>query len=138
MARGLNKVMIIGNLGRDPEMRYTSSGRPVTSFSVATNRVSVTPEGERRQFTEWFNVVAWGNLAETCNQYLRKGSRVYIEGRLQTRSWESADGQRRFRTEVVANTVLFLDRAQAAPVAEESAPTEGGGDQVDPDDLPFE
>lgn len=129
MARGLNKVMIIGNLGRDPEMRYTSSGRPVTSFSVATNRVSVTPEGERRQFTEWFNVVAWGNLAETCNQYLRKGSRVYIEGRLQTRSWEDAEGQRRYRTELVARDLIMLDARRP----EEEEVEEG----IDVDEIPF-
>lgn len=108
MARGLNKVMIIGNLGSDPEMRYTPTGRPVTSFSVATSRNWVTSEGEQREAAEWFRVVAWGNLAEICNRYLRKGSRVYVEGRLQTRSWEN-QGQRHYRTEVVANEMVLLD-----------------------------
>jgi len=108
MARGLNKVMIIGNLGSDPEMRYTPTGRPVTSFSVATSRNWVTSEGEQREATEWFRVVAWGNLAEICNRYLRKGSRVYVEGRLQTRSWDN-QGQRHYRTEVVANEMVLLD-----------------------------
>ncbi|MFQ6058818.1 MAG: single-stranded DNA-binding protein [Anaerolineae bacterium] len=109
MSRSLNKVMIIGNLGRDPEMRYTPSGKPVTSFSVATSRSWVTADGERREATEWFNVVAWRDLAEICKQYLRKGSKVYIEGRLQTRGWESPDGQRHFRTEIVADEMIVLD-----------------------------
>jgi single-strand DNA-binding protein len=139
---GLNKVMLIGNVGTDPEMRYTANGAAVTSFRLACSRNYTGSDGERKEETEWFSVVTWNRLAEQCSQFLQKGRRTYVEGRLQTRSWESADGQRRFRTEVVANTVLFLDRAQAAPVVEESAPTEGGteggGDQVDPDDLPFE
>lgn len=110
MARGLNKVMIIGNLGRDPEMRYTPSGKPVTSFSVAVSRTYMKPEGERAEVTDWFNVVAWGRLAEICSQYLTKGSMVYVEGRLETRSWEGDNGQKHFRTEVVANDVNILDR----------------------------
>jgi single-strand DNA-binding protein len=108
MTRGLNKVMIIGNLGRDPEMRYTPSGKPVTSFSLACSRSWVSSDGERREETEWFNVVAWGNLAEICNQHLSKGQQVYVEGRLQTRSWEDNNGQRHFRTEVVANEMIIL------------------------------
>ena len=108
MGRGLNKVMLIGNLGRDPEMRYTPSGKPVTSFSVASSRSWVSSDGERREETEWFNVVAWGNLAEICNQHLARGQQVYIEGRLQTRSWEDNNGQRHFRTEVVANEMIIL------------------------------
>ncbi len=110
MTRGLNKVMIIGNLGRDPEMRYTPSGKPVTSFSVAVSRSWVKPEGERTETTDWFNVVAWGRLAEICSQYLTKGSMVYVEGRLETRSWEAENGQKHFRTEVVANDVNILDK----------------------------
>ena len=109
MSRGLNKVLLIGNLGRDPELRYTPSGKPVTSFSVATSRTWVTADGERREATEWFNVVAWRDLAEICSQQLSKGSRVYIEGRLQTRSWETPDGQRHYRTEVVADEMIVLD-----------------------------
>ena len=87
MARGLNKVMIIGYVGRKPEMRYTPSGRPVTSFSVATTRGWVAPDGKQREETDWFNVVSWGNLAEVCKQHLTKDERVYVEGRLQTRVW---------------------------------------------------
>ncbi len=114
MARGLNKVMIIGNLGRDPEMRYMPSGKPVVSFSVATSRSWTNSEGERREETEWFNVVAWGNLAEICKQYLRKGQQVYLEGRLQTRSWEDSEGRKRFRTELVANEMIMLGGRRAA------------------------
>ncbi len=106
--RGLNKVMIIGRLGRDPEMRYTPSGRPVTSFSVATTRTWMSAEGERREETEWFNVVAWAQLAEICKQHLVKGSQVYVEGRLQTRSWEDPDGKKHYRTELVANEMILL------------------------------
>lgn len=108
MSRGLNKVMVIGNMGRDPEMRYTPSGKPVTSFSLAASRSWVTPSGERREETEWFNVVAWGGLAEICNQKLFKSQQVYVEGRLQTRSWEDDNGQRHFRTEVVASDMIIL------------------------------
>lgn len=110
MGRGLNKVLLIGNLGRDPEMRYTPSGKPVTSFSLASSRSWVSSDGERREETEWFNVVAWGNLAEICNQHLARGQQVYIEGRLQTRSWEDGNGQRHFRTEVVANEMIILGK----------------------------
>jgi len=109
MPGGLNKVMIIGNVGRDPEMRYTPSGAAVTSFSVAVSRRWTTPDNQQRDETEWFNVVAWDKLAETCNQLITKGRKVYIEGRLQTRSWEGQDGQKRYRTEVVASQVTLLD-----------------------------
>lgn len=113
MGRGLNKVMIIGNVGREPEMRYTPSGRPVTSFSVATTRSWTSAEGERREETEWFNVVAWGNLAEICKSHLTKSQQVYIEGRLQTRGWEDDSGKKHFRTELVANEMIMLgDRRQ--------------------------
>lgn len=108
MARGLNKVMIIGHLGRDPEMRFTSSGRPVACFSVATTRGWTNTEGERQEETEWFHVVTWGGLAELCKKRLRKGSQVYVEGRLQTRNWEGPEGERYFRTELVAQELIFL------------------------------
>lgn len=108
MARGLNKVMIIGMVGREPEMRYTPSGRPVTSFSVATSRSWNSADGERREETEWFNVVAWGNLAEICKTHLTKGQQVYVEGRLQTRGWEDESGKKHFRTELVANEMILL------------------------------
>jgi single-strand DNA-binding protein len=108
MARGLNKVLIIGVVGRDPEMRYTPSGRPVTSFSVAVTRTWTVNNGERREDTEWFNVVAWGNLAEICKARLSKSQQIYIEGRLQTRGWEDEDGKKHFRTEVVAQEMVVL------------------------------
>lgn len=108
MNKGLNKVMVIGWLDGDPEIRRTPSGRPVASFSVATSRSWVSAEGERHQETEWFNVVAWGSLAEICHKHLTKGQQVYIEGRLQTRSWEDGDGRKHFRTEVVAHEMIAL------------------------------
>ncbi|MFQ6101955.1 MAG: single-stranded DNA-binding protein [Anaerolineae bacterium] len=114
MTRGLNKVMVIGNVGRDPEMRYMPSGKPVTSFSVATSRSWTNSEGEHREETEWFNVVAWGNLAEICKHYLRKGQQVYVEGRLQTRGWEDNEGKKRFRTELVAKEMILLGGRRSA------------------------
>jgi single-strand DNA-binding protein len=131
MTRGLNKVMIIGNLGRDPEMRYTPSGKPVTSFSLACSRSWISSDGERREETEWFNVVAWGNLAEICNQHLSKGQQVYVEGRLQTRSWEDNNGQRHFRTEVVANEMIILGNRAGYDA------NAGDGDYVSVDDNLF-
>lgn len=114
MSRGLNKVMIIGNLGRDPEMRYTPSGRPVTTFSVASSRSWNTSNGERRADTEWFNIIAWGSLAEICKQYLTKGQQVYVEGRLQTRQWDDSEGNKRTSIEIVANEMIILgDRRES-------------------------
>jgi single-strand DNA-binding protein len=124
MVRGLNKVMVIGNVGRDPEMRYIPSGKPVTSFSVASSRSWMNSEGERREETEWFNVVAWGNLAEICKQHLRKGQQVYIEGRLQTRSWKDQDGRKRVRTELVVNEMIVLGKREISELVE-SAGEEG-------------
>jgi single-strand DNA-binding protein len=121
MSRGLNKVMVIGHVGRDPEMRYTPSGKPVTSFSVATGRSWTSSEGERREETEWFNVVAWGNLAEICKQHICKGQQVYVEGRLQTRSWEDHEGKKRYRTELVANEMILLGERRGAAEPAESA-----------------
>ena len=109
MARGMNKVMLIGFVGRDPEMRYTSGGQPVTTFSVSTNRRWTTSDGEARESSEWFNTVTWGSLAETASLRLHKDQRIYLEGHLQTRSWDDADGQRHFRTEVIANRLILLD-----------------------------
>jgi len=124
MARGLNKVMIIGCVGREPEMRYTPSGKPVTSFSVATSRNWTASDGRRREETDWFNVVSWGNLAEICKQYLSKDQRVYIEGRLQTRGWEDSEGKRHYRTEIVANEMIILgERRSAEPSAPEDIPS---------------
>lgn len=129
--RDLNKVLVIGNLGKDPEMRFTANGTPVTSFSIAVNRTYSGPDGERHQETEWFNVVAWNKLAETCNQHLAKGRRAYIEGRLQTRSWEGQDGQTRYRTELIATDVIFLDRRTAA------LPEEENEESLEAEELPF-
>ena len=130
----LNKVMVIGNLGTDPEMRFTPNGSPVTSFRIASSRIYTSPEGERKQETEWFTVITWSKLAEQCNQFLAKGRRAYVEGRLRTRSWEGQDGQKRFTTEIVANRVIFLDRPGAAPLPEEG---EGAADEIQPEELPF-
>ena len=119
MARDLNKVMIIGRLGADPEMRYTPSGSPVTTFRVAVGRQWRDGGGETRDETEWFSVVAWNKLAEICHQYLAKGARVYLEGRLQTRSWEDQQsGQTRYRTEVIANDMILLDGREGRPARE--------------------
>lgn len=115
MARSLNKVMLIGNLGADPELRHTASGVPVATFSLATNWTRKTEDGRTEENTEWHNIVVWRRLAEICDQYLQKGSKVYIEGRIQTRSWEDAKtGQRRYMTEVVGNQMIMLDRPGAS------------------------
>lgn len=131
MSRGLNKVMIIGRLGRDPEMRYTPSGRPVTTFSVATSRSWNTADGERRTQTEWFNVVAWSSLAEICNQFLTKGQQVYIEGRLQTRQWEDDQGKRHSSVEIVANEMIILGSRRTDSSAEED------NESIEEDEFPF-
>ena len=104
----LNRVMIIGNLGADPELKYSPNGDAVTTFSVAANESWTSKDGQKQERTEWFSVVTWRKLAETCAQYLAKGRQVYVEGRLQTRSWEGQDGEKKYRTEVVAETVRFL------------------------------
>jgi single-strand DNA-binding protein len=148
----LNKCMIIGNLGRDPEMRYTPSGQAVTQFTVAVNRYYKNQQGERQEETEWFRIVAWGQQAEYAAEYLRKGQKVYIEGRLQTRQWEGQDGQKRYTTELVANTIQNLERRPRDDSGEpagppSAAPAEPGAagparqpaEQPEPeyDDLPF-
>ncbi len=132
MSRGLNKVMIIGNLGRDPEMRYTPSGRPVTTFSVATSRSWNTSEGEKKIETEWFNVVAWSSLAEICKQHLSKGQQVYIEGRLQTRHWDDAEGNKHNSVEIVANEMIIL--GERRDTSESSA---SEAETVEEDEFPF-
>ena len=139
MSRGLNKVMVIGHLGKDPEMRYTPSGRPVTTFTVAVSRSWNTADGERRSETEWFNIVAWGNLAEICKQYLHKGQQVYIEGRLQTRRWEDKEGQKHTNVEVVANEMMMLgDRRDNNKSTQESDQDEEIAEPMaDEDEFPF-
>lgn len=116
----LNKAMIIGNLTRDPEIRTTPSGQTVASFAVATNLIWTDQSGQKQEKVEFHNVVSWRRLAEICGQYLHKGSKVYIEGRLQTRDWVGQDGVKRYRTEIVAGNMIMLDRAGA----QASAPAE--------------
>lgn len=114
MPRGLNKVIMIGRVGREPEMRYTPSGRPVTTYTIGITRSWNSSDGERHYETDWFNVVAWGNLAEICKQHLTKGQLVYIEGRLQTRYWEDTEGNKHSSTEIIANEMILLsDRREA-------------------------
>jgi single-strand DNA-binding protein len=148
----LNKAMIIGNLGRDPEMRYTPNGQAVTQFTVAVNRNYRDSNNEWKEETEWFRVVCWAALAERTAEHLRKGRKVYVEGRLQTRQWEGQDGQKRYTTELVATTVTPLDprpREEGAPeyAGSSSRPNRNGGDagpgpaddfgSSDLDELPF-
>ena len=140
MAGSLNKVMIIGNVGKDPELRYTPDGTPTAKFSVAVNRTWNTPEGERKEETEWFNVVAWRKLAETCSSYVYKGQKIYVEGRLQTRKWTDPQGAERRITELVAFQLIMLGRpkgAVAAPGEEEVAavPAEDGEEPAG--EIPF-
>jgi single-strand DNA-binding protein len=131
MGKDLNKVMLTGHLGADPEMRYTPQGSAVTTFRVAANRSWKSADGTQHDDTEWFRIVAWDKLAEICNQYLTKGTRVYVEGRLQTRKWQDQNGQDRYTTEVIANDMIILsskqDRAPAgqdydATIEDEPAP----------------
>jgi single-strand DNA-binding protein len=142
---GLNKVMLIGNVGKDPEMRYTANGKAVTTFTIAVNRNFQGTDGERREETDWFDIVTWEKLAELCSQFLQKGRQAYVEGRLHTRSWEGQDGQKKYRTEVVAQTVLFLgsaggggERGGGSRMPEQQYDEAPVGAGVDPDDLPFE
>ena len=111
----LNKAMIIGNVVRDPEMRSTPTGQNVTSYSIATNRVWNDTNGQKQERAEFHNIVAWRRLAEISSQYLKKGSKVYIEGRLQTRSWDDPNGVKKYRTEIIAENMIMLDRAGSAP-----------------------
>jgi single-strand DNA-binding protein len=146
----LNRVMILGNLGRDPELRYTQSQNPVATLNVATTDSRTTPDGQRQDFTEWHRVVVWGKQAENCSKYLTKGQSVFIEGRIQTRSWDDPSGQKRYATEVVAQTVKFLSggsrsaggenpafqSSDAGPQDYPSAPTNNAS-MPNLDDIPF-
>lgn len=120
--KDLNKVMLIGHLGADPEMRFINDGTAVTTFRVASNRTWRDADGVSHDDTEWFRIVAWDKLGEICNQYLTKGTRVYVEGRLQTRKWQDRDGQERYTTEVVANDMIIL--ASKAEQEESDPPLE--------------
>ncbi|MEJ2412944.1 MAG: single-stranded DNA-binding protein [Anaerolineales bacterium] len=129
MTRGLNKVLLIGRLGQDPEMRYTPSGKPLTKFQLAVNR-SWTTDGEKKTETEWFNIVAWGKLAEICNQYLKKGQQVYIDGRLHTRYWQDDEGANHSTVEVITQEMIMLGNR--------SDNTDADADRDIPDeDYPF-
>jgi single-strand DNA-binding protein len=155
MARGVNKVILIGNLGSDPEVKYTPNGAPVANFSLATNESWNDKDGQRQERTEWHRLVLWSKLAEIAQQYLKKGARIYVEGKLQTRSWDDQSGQKRYMTEVVVNDMQMLDSRgegggsgdrdagysdrpaggqNVGPAAQPDAPPPPGGDD---DDLPF-
>ncbi len=145
----LNKAMIIGNVVRDPEMRTTSGGQNVTSFSVATNMVWKDAQGQKQEKPEFHNVVAWRRLAEIVGEYLKKGSKVYIEGRLQTRSWDDPSGVKKYRTEIIADNMIMLDnkggnsnqqytKDNYSQVKEEPAVTkEAEVEEVNVEDIPF-
>ncbi len=124
MARDLNKVQLTGRLGADPEMRFTAQGSARTSFRMASNRSWRSTDGQTHEDTQWFRIVAWGRLAEICNEYLSKASRVYVEGRLQTRQWADETGQQRSLSEVVASDIILLDsrprQADGSPTTEQS------------------
>ncbi len=153
MARGVNKVILIGNLGQDPEMRYTGSGTAVCNLRLATTENYKDSNGEWVEKTEWHNVVAWARLAEICNEYLRKGSQVYFEGQLQTRSWEDRDGNTRYTTEVKAREMLMLggrndggfggpsngsqSRSQSSAGSQQTADVDDDFSFEPDDDLPF-
>jgi single-strand DNA-binding protein len=139
---GVNKVILIGNLGRDPELRYTQSGQAVTNFTLATSENWTNRNGEREDRTEWHRIVAWGRTAELCAQYLSKGRTVYVEGRLQTREWEDREGQKRRTTEITAQTVQFLGGPKGSGGANRDLEAEGSAPaSSDPpppgDDIPF-
>lgn len=154
MARSINKANLLGNLTRDPDLKYLPKGTPVCNFTVATNRTWKDSSGQEQSEANFHRVVAWGKLAEICGQYLSKGSRAYVEGRISNRSWEDKEGQTRYITEIVANEVIFLDNKgaqQASPEAPPEPPqpktapkTEsedtsvpGGDEDVDPKGIPF-
>ncbi|MBT7736140.1 single-stranded DNA-binding protein [Candidatus Peregrinibacteria bacterium] len=151
----LNRVQLIGNLTRDPELKQIPGGQAVASFGVATNFTWTDQSGNKQEKAEFHNIVAWRKLAEICGQYLKKGSKIFVEGRLQTRDWEGEDGVKRYRTEIVADNMIMLDRkgdampmdrsaggissaseGKSAP-AKEAAPAASGGEDVTIDDLPF-
>lgn len=162
MARSLNRVQLIGNLTRDPELRYTPSGNAVCTFGLATNRTWTTDSGEKREEVDFHRIVAWNKLAELCSQFLTKGRKVYVEGRLSTRNWTGQDGTQKSTTEVVIDDMILLDNKQGAgaPAAspreefgespakpkqaakkkeeeEVPPPSASSGEEVAPDDIPF-
>ncbi len=145
MSRGINKVILIGNLGSDPEVKYTPSGVPVANFSLATSETWNDKSGERQERTEWHRLVLWRKLAEIAGQYLKKGSKIYVDGKLQTRSWDDQNGQKRYATEIVVNDMQMLDGRGEAGGRVGPDPGPGASDEFVPpqidneegDDLPF-
>jgi single-strand DNA-binding protein len=148
MSSGVNKAILVGNLGSDPEIRSTGGGTPVANFTIATNESFKTRDGERSERTEWHKIVTFGKLAEICGQYLKKGKQVYVEGRIQTRQWEDRSGNKRYTTEIVCNQMVMLGRAGDAPYSQPSEleePMNVSGEDTSPapsavdddDDLPF-
>lgn len=129
---GVNKAILIGNLGRDPELRYTQSGEPVCNFSIATSEQWMDKSGEKQERTEWHRIVVWGKTAESCAQYLAKGSQAFIEGSIQTREWEDKEGQKRTTTEIKARTVQFLD-GKGGDSGSRGGGDSGGGKPSDDD-----
>lgn len=132
-----NKALLIGNLGRDPEVRHTNSGQPVANLRIATSRRYKDRDGNWTEQTEWHDVVCFGRTAETAGQYLRKGSRVFVEGRLQTRSWEDREGKKQYRTEVVADNLKFMDSRSGGGESGGGRSDDAGGDFPGDDDIPF-
>ncbi|HEX9916370.1 MAG TPA: single-stranded DNA-binding protein [candidate division Zixibacteria bacterium] len=132
----VNRAILIGNLGRDPDLRYTPSGQPVAKFPIATSERWKDKDGQLQQRTDWHNIVAWGRQAEVCKEYLKKGSPVYIEGRIQSRSYEDKDGNRKYITEIVANRMQMLGRKEEGP-SEEEIPPEPETEEAEGDDIPF-
>jgi single-strand DNA-binding protein len=143
MAGSVNKVILIGRLGKDPEVKYTQGGKAVARFSLATDEAWKDQSGERQQKTEWHNIVAWDKLADICGQYLTKGKQVYIEGRLQTRSWEDKEGNKRYTTEIRADNMVMLgSKGEGGGGGERHEPStapSGGpmGGEITDDDVPF-
>lgn len=145
MANGLNKVILIGNLGRDPEVRYTPGGLAVANFSMATSESWTNKEGEKETRTEWHRIVAWGKLGEICGEYLSKGKQIYIEGRIQTREWEDKEGNKRYTTEITASQMLMLGSRESAgesrpsPSSDMETPnlSEPPISKTKDDDIPF-
>ena len=155
MAGGVNKAIIVGNLGKDPEVRFTPGGQPVANFTIATNESWKDKNGQQQERTEWHRIVVWGKLAELCGEYLKKGRQAYVEGRIQTREWNDKEGKKNYTTEIVANTVQFLGgrdgasagagRAQQTNGQDFGPPPPGMDDQGQPpsggggadEDIPF-
>ena len=142
---GVNKVILVGNVGRDPELRHTKTGTAVCSFSLATSEKWTGKDGNKEEKTEWHRIVAWGKLGEICAEYLAKGKQVYIEGRLQTREWDDKDGNKKQTTEIVANNMTMLGQASGSssssnssnPASSEAPSSSGGSDEFEDPDIPF-